>query len=277
MNDLANISVADFYQNSGQALVDEANYPPAIASHLGEEKSVLTDLLRQGGYTAAVEVGCMDGCLHMETILATDLRYLGIDLVPDSVAQLNRRLHERPFRNERAHALVMDVGDLSILRKTLGKERTLVVFPFNSFGNLDEPIRAIREVQKCCADLLILTYGTDQTSTQLRREYYDRCGYTSVDLLQDDHGMLFTSPEGLHSYAYHETWIRDHFRRHAFGCNKQMFGRLGIAYWGMKTRRRVSHWTKGLTKHICLKRTHFQRNETTADPMVPLTSRRQPA
>jgi hypothetical protein len=223
-------SSAEFYRDAGQALVDERNYPPAIVDHLIAERAWLKRIIHRGGYSAAIEVGCADGGVHLETLLSLNIRYLGIDLVPRLVSILNDRLKHRPD-GARARACVMDARRLSSVKASLRAHKVLVVFPFNSFGNLEDPRTIIAEACGSGFDALILTYRTDPLASRKRLEYYSRCNLARIDKERDSRGVVFLSPEGLRSYAYHRTWLTALLRDFPLSCTVRDFGAFGRFYW----------------------------------------------
>jgi hypothetical protein len=131
-------------------------------------------------------------------------------------------------------AQTLDVCRLGDVWEELRGERALVVFPFNAFGNLPQPDAALRAVARCDCDALILTYRTDPASTALRRLYYARYGYSGLTESSNERGVLFRSREGLHSYAYHDAWLRCLLRGHSFDATTTCFGELGIGFWARR-------------------------------------------
>lgn len=226
---------AQFYAHAGQALVDEDNYPPEVVRHLALERRLLHAQLTAGRYDAAVEVGCMDGRLHAATILEAGVDYLGIDLVEASIVALRDRLGSLPPGGPRRSARVLDVCALAGARDAC-EGRVLVVFPFNAFGNLEAPVRAVAAVARCGWDLLIFTYGTDEASTRLRETYYARCSYAALTRVRDEKGVLFTAAEGLRSYAYEGPWLRSQLQAHGLAVETVGFGAMGRAVLGCGAR-----------------------------------------
>lgn len=230
-NDRSRPSTADFYGQAGLALMDERNYPSAIVHHLEGERALLRKIVPQKGYTAAIEVGCADGNVHLNTFRELRVDYLGIDIVPQFVAALNVRIEATPGP-PRTRACLLDACRLSQLRAELPEHKVLVVFPFNSFGNLEDPRAALSEVHAAGFDLLILTYRTDPASNLTRYEYYERCKLKDIRQAKDTRGVIFHSGDGFRSYAYHRHWLLKNLRGHTFACVTEDFGLLGRFFWG---------------------------------------------
>lgn len=223
-------SVAQFYRGTGRALMDHRNFPLAIGRHLEDERAVLRGVVCRGGYTAAVEVGCADGGMHVNTLLELRLAYVGIDVVPEFVSKLSRRLkasNARPAPSAR----VLDACRLSRLAPALRHHKALVVFSFNSFGNLADPHAVLAETAALRSDALILTYRTGACSSRTRGDYYARCHLERMRQITDSRGVVFQSVDGLCSYAYRPQWVRSLVRGHGFTCIAEDFGVLGRFFW----------------------------------------------
>jgi hypothetical protein len=224
------ITTADFYSKAGAVLMARQNYSKAIRNHLYGEKECVKSIVRQCNYTAAVEVGCADGSVHMQTLLALRLHYLGIDLVPRFISILNQRL-DALSPAVAARAVVLDAHCMSSLLPLLQGQAALLIFAFNSFGNVDDPNQVIAQASACRSDFLILTYRTNRKASLLRHEYYSRCNLSGLRHERNERGVVFRSDDGLHSYAYHHAWLTGLFRRHSLRFSVKEFGMLGRLYW----------------------------------------------
>jgi len=230
-------AVAAFYSSIGQALADDANYPAAIRQHLDEEKAILSRHLAAGKYSVVVEVGCMDGRLHMAQVLRFPLRYVGIDLVAESVRKLNLCLSERRVPASRAVGLAMDACQLAKLDCLRDESSALVIFPFNSFGNMAEPSKVIAAAARLTVELLIFTYRTDEASNELRASYYRDSGMTNLECITNRSEVRFSSSNGLVSHAYTPRWFETEFARFGYRCAMDEFGRLGLVVHAVLARK----------------------------------------
>ena len=224
-------SVTAFYQSVGQRLVDPEHYPPEIQEHLVAEEDLLLRLIEAGNYSAVVEVGCMHGCLHFSALARVGVRYLGIDIVAESIHTFQETLRKDDLEVLTAEAMVLDVCELESVKTKFVDHRVLALFPFNSFGNLDDPVAAIREVAKCGFDALILTYHTDPKSTASRADYYGRCGYAAIEVEDREQGVCFSSNEGLRTWAYRRGWLAAQLHAVSYGCTEHDVGTVGVGYW----------------------------------------------
>lgn len=221
--------VAVFYAHTGQALAEDVNYPHAIRHHLSQERAIMVRRLSSGAYFVVAEVGCMDGRLLLSDVLRFPARYVGIDLVAASIQVLNQRLRDVGIPEARAVGVALDARRLSELDQLRGIGNTLVVFPFNSFGNLSEPVIVLAEAALLSAEVLIFTYRTDEMSTRLRAEYYANCGMANLMSQSTEDGVIFTSSDGLATCAYSRRWYESKFRAHGYTCTFEEFGQLGFA------------------------------------------------
>lgn len=230
-------SVEQFYTGAGSALVRSETVPQRMHSHLAAERVVSAHAVSTGHYTCVVEAGCMDGCLHMETLLQCDIRYFGIDLVESFIATLRQALQEKRIDKSVAYAERLDICDLELLGDTLRGERVLVLFPFNAYGNVDRPTLAAEVIARCGYDVLVLSYQTTQHASAARQAYYAACCREHVVETRTADGVLFQTDAGLHSYAYYARWFSILFERHNWHMRRSHFGSFGAAYWGCEIRR----------------------------------------
>lgn len=214
-------------QSAGQRLVEPARYPPAISRHLTAEGELLTRPLAGGRYTVAVEVGCMHVCLHATAIIGAGVRYLGVDIVPESIRVFQEPLHAAGLPPGHAQSRVLDVANLSAVGPNLAGHCVLVVFSFDSFGNPWRPVAALREIAAGGYDALVLTYGTlvltygaDEASSAVRADYHNRCGHGQVRQVESNRDVCFLATEGLCTWAYRRRWFTGELRAAGFngGC-----------------------------------------------------------
>lgn len=218
-----------FYSSSGMELVAPSNYPRAVRNYLAGERAVVRRACEASLYDLVVEAGCMDGRLHRNTIHESGIRYLGLDVVPELIERLLRNIADCGAEN--ATARVLDICDLHLTPEIEGGS-PLVVFPFNSFGNLVSPNAALASVARCDSDILILTYRTDDRTNGVRTDYYRRCGYSGLTQRRTPDGVLFSAQQGLHSMAYERSWLLPRLNRLGFEVTCEAFADIGVCYWG---------------------------------------------
>ncbi|MEJ3746687.1 hypothetical protein WEI85_25790 [Actinomycetes bacterium KLBMP 9797] len=192
-----------------------ATQPPAVRAHLDLERGLAASVL--SGYRALVEVGCADGSLLLPVARRLGLDYLGLDLAGAAVATT------RAAGGAAVRADVVDLGTLALPAGPL-----LVAYPFNVFGNLPEPHRALAATAAAGADALVLTYRTDARAAAVRAEYYAACGLPGA-LTTDEAGVHFASG-GFRSSVYHQEVLTAWLTSHGYQVTVAPYGTAGLAY-----------------------------------------------
>lgn len=230
-----------FYgQFGGDRLIDSSHYPPEILSYLRNEEQIITRIITDNKYNYFIEVGCMEA-RSLPLAVSLDIPYYGIDLVDKYImrAQNMIRTMQKSEEGIKAEVYKVSVYDLANHLKQYPLKsidlptHPLIVFPFNSFGNIEDPEKAARAVSNCSSDFLILTYRTDEYSTQLRKTYYQNCGYTGTTTLTDKRGIRFISSEGLNTVAYEGSYIRRLFGPN-FSIQEYPIAQIGVGYYGTR-------------------------------------------
>lgn len=202
--------LAGFFGQAWERII--TTQPPAVRAHLDAERRLAGSLL--GAYQGLVEVGCADGSLLRPV---SPREYLGIDLAEGAVAAT------RAAGGEAVRADVVDLGALALPGKPL-----LVAFPFNVFGDLPDPGRALDAVAASGADPLVLTYDTSARAAAVRAEYYAACGLDG-DLVTDKAGVHFTAPP-FRSSVYHRPVLTGWLAERGFRVTVRPYGAIGLAY-----------------------------------------------
>lgn len=225
------ISVEEFYSKDGQKLIDVELYPEKIHQHLNDEKATLVNIIRNGNYDTVVEVGCMDGTMHLDVCKLCDVNYVGLDLVEHSVELLNQKLMESGCHGQYI-AKALDVINIDSIAPDINEisRKVLVFFPFNSFGNLDHPKEVLSVIRSCDYDAVVLTYLTDDNSANVRMEYYSNCGYSNLELSKSNEGDLFSSAQGLRSYAYSYDWFQNVADENSYKVKFSKIGEISGCY-----------------------------------------------
>lgn len=192
-----------------------ATQPPAIRAHLDAERALAAPLI--GGYRSLVEVGCADGSLLRPAAHRLGIDYLGLDLAAGAVAAT------RAAGGAAVHADVVDLGTLPLPGAPL-----LVAYPFNVFGNLPAPHRALAATAAAGADALVLTYRTDARAAAVRAEYYAACGLPG-ELTTDEVGVHFASGE-FRSSVYRPEVLTAWLVSHGYRVTVTRYGTVGLAY-----------------------------------------------
>ncbi|MEH1129208.1 class I SAM-dependent methyltransferase [Micromonospora sp. CPCC 206061] len=191
------------------------NQPAAVRAHLDAERRLVSTVAT--GYRSLVEVGCADGSLLLPVARRLGLEYLGVDLAAGAV-EATRALG--------ADAVRADAVDLATLPLPAGS--LLIGYPFNVFGNLPDPPRALTAAATTGADALVLTYDTSPAATTLRTEYYAACDLPG-ELATDETGVHFTSGT-FRSSVYHREVVTAWLTAAGYRTAVTPYGRAGLAY-----------------------------------------------
>jgi hypothetical protein len=193
-----------FYSSGqGDRLVDPSRYPNEITNYLTAEEDLLTSLASQ--FETLVEVGCMDG-RYLDWAVRQQKSYLGIDIVERYVKNGQNRILSYGLSSDRYQ---IKIGDAAAIHKLPCKEgllqntaKVLAVFPFNSFGNMSEPIAVLSSLAKARYPFLICSYLTSDVANHARSQYYRNCGYEQIECFSDHVGVRFVSSDGLDTAGY---------------------------------------------------------------------------
>ncbi|MBP7708668.1 class I SAM-dependent methyltransferase [Candidatus Pacearchaeota archaeon] len=225
---MARDRVKQFYSAlGGEELVDPTKFIPEIVDYLQKEREMILRIIRRENYAGIMEVGCMDG-RNMDIAAEAGVSYVGIDIVKRFID--NARINLRQI-NLNGVVAECDVKNLSPVRDFLSL-RHLAFFPFNSFGNIDDPERALESVRENNLDSLILTYKTDERSSNVRRDYLVNNSMKNLRKRVTKKGIVFQSPRGLSSYAYNfETMSRMASNAGYSNCTSIPLSEIGVAYF----------------------------------------------
>jgi hypothetical protein len=202
-------SIYGFYESGlGDRLIDPSYYSEQIVEFLQREQQEVANI--QVSFDLLIEVGCANG-RYLDWAIAHNKRYIGIDFVEHYIRAGQQRVLERRLSSEKYQFIVGDGEKLSevIEPNALGitAERCLVLFPFNSFGNMQRLLDILTSLQKIGLPFLISSYLTNRYATACRLEYYQRCGYRDLQIRHTQEGICFTSADGLYSLAYHPAYL----------------------------------------------------------------------
>jgi hypothetical protein len=223
-----------FYSSgNGDRLVDPTRYPDEITDFLREEEKLLTSMASQ--FEMLIEVGCMDG-RHLGWAIAQQKNYLGIDIVERYIQQGRQKIAQLGLPPQQFR---MEIYDASKLHETPYQEgwpqdnpSALALFPFNSFGNMDDPTGVISSLSTAKIPFLISSYLTDEDTNKIRLQYYKNCGYENMECKTDEMGVRYLSNDGLDTIAYYRDYLIRTFEEHGVSIKPIQFSSVGIAYKG---------------------------------------------
>jgi hypothetical protein len=189
--------------------------PAAVRTHLDAERRLASTVATR--YRSLVEVGCADGSLLLPVARRLGLDYLGVDLAAGAV-EATQAL--------KAHAVQADAVDLAALPLPAGP--LLIGYPFNVFGNLADPPRALAAAAATSADALILTYDTSPAAAALRTEYYAACDLPG-ELITDETGVHFESGT-FRSSVYHPEVVLAWLTGAGYEVTVTRYAQAGLSY-----------------------------------------------
>jgi len=227
----------DFYgKGKGDRLIDPLFYPKNIRLFLADEEALLNRLSPY--FDLLVEVGCMHG-RYLEWAIKNRKHYLGVDVVRRYISAGNARLGGF-ISSTQKHKFVL--GGAEKISKIVvpsdwdvNEERCLLLFPFNSFGNIFNPLPVVKSLSQKCLPFLISSYRTSMRATVCRDKYYRNCGYSRLRMHKSRKGIYFTSPDGLNTVAYGRSFIQQMFRSVGMGVCLVSFSQIGMAYMRPET------------------------------------------
>lgn len=215
---LSDTQVREFYASGGGArmFVREHATQPILDFLAAEERHVL-NIFRALSPRHLFEVGCGTGS-YLEWAERHGVDYDGVDLVSHLVEAGRQRLRGSATTRQKLH--VGSCREVASLFENEGltarASDVVVLFPFNCFGNVAEPARVVHSLRRTGARVLISGFVPSDRATTARQEYYLKLGYSKLVHQRDDLGVLFTSEEGLHSWALEQKALERLFRAEGF-------------------------------------------------------------
>lgn len=226
---------SEFYSNKGgDKLIDNENYPEAITNYLKEERRLYFQHLTQGNYDTLIEIGCMSA-RHLDIAIELNLNYIGIDIVSKYIKLAQQQITDNNYQHK---AKAFQLSLLDYEQETIQLPRTskpLCIFPFNSFGNIINYTDAIKKTFEIGYDFFISTYNTTEEATNVRLEYYKNCHFNNLEATTNKEGVLFTSSEGLHSWAFHSNYLRALLDQEPWKIEIDNILSFGLYYYVSKT------------------------------------------
>lgn len=195
--------VLHFYAHAGGSrMLAQAHHTPAVRAYLEREAEPLLD---EPGFEHLFEVGCGQG-RHLDWARGHELHYDGLDLVPGLIEQGRARARALTPSPRRCELHVGSAAALHELWLACGLDSraasVIVLLPFNCFGCLARPELVAAAVAATGARVFLSMFDVSAAATRHRHEYYTKLGFAEVRSRRTDRGVLFTSTEGLWSYAY---------------------------------------------------------------------------
>jgi len=225
-------NVEDFYgKGKGDRLIDPLFYPKSVQFFLTDEEVLLNRLC--ASFDLLVEVGCMHG-RYLGWAVKNEKHYLGVDIVSRYISEGNARLREFKSSLKRYKFVLGGAEEISQIVDPfdwdVSADRCLLLFPFNSFGNMPNPRPVIESLGRCHLPFFISSYRTSVQATVCREKYYRNCGYSKLRSYKSGKGVRFTSPDGLNTMAYEKDFVQNLFRSVGLNVCPMPFSQIGMAY-----------------------------------------------
>lgn len=197
-------STQQFYAcGLGDRLLDPMRYPAEIVEYLQEEERIVTTI--EDSFDLLIEVGCVYG-RYLDWAIAHKKSYIGIDIVERYVQDGRQILINRQLPTDTFSFIVGDAETLGQIIQSdqlpVEPHRCLLLFPFNSFGNMSSAERVLQSLRTCNLPFIISSYQTTDYANASRHKYYESCEYRGMHMYHSEKGVRFTSPDGLNAIAY---------------------------------------------------------------------------
>lgn len=228
---------AAFFEQRWWTIID--TQPVGIRAHLAAERQLVHELLQGpagAAYRTVLEGGCADGTLLLPVIRRCGRRYVGLDIATGAVQATLTALDTEPpgaappgtppgaaWRGD-----VRELAPLIASGTVTAPPPLLVALPFNVFGGMPQPWRALAAARDVGADLLILTYDTSDAATALRAQYYHEAGFRGwfSDARDGVHFVAGPFTSDVYDRAVLTRWIVEL----GYEVDIHAYGDVGLAY-----------------------------------------------
>ena len=222
----------DFYIHGlGDRLADPTCHPAGITAFLEEEQRIVN--LAQHSFDQLIEVGCMNG-RYLDWAIDHRKSYLGIDIVKQYIEEGRQTVIRRALSPQTYQFVIGDAEEIDhvIIEDHLRAERDrcLLLFPFNSFGNMEHVEQVLVALRHINLPFFISSYQTTDYAAACRHEYFKRCGYKDICISSTEQGVLFTSSDGLHSLAYYPEYLLKICREHELAVTATLTSKINVTY-----------------------------------------------
>lgn len=221
----------EFYRNGyGDRFIDPSLFNEEVAAFLCAEEQILNTL--SCAIHGLVEVGCMHG-RYLEWAILNRKRYFGLDMVERYIIKGRKSVHKRGLSSVDYRFILGSMEQLPAIVDdpdvSAHPDKYVMLFPFNSFGNMDHPEGVIQSMQSLKLHFVVSSYQVTAHATNARTDYYAKCGYQNLQVMADPHKVVVTSAEGLRSYAFNPTYLMRQFGRHGISVLLMPFANIGMA------------------------------------------------
>lgn len=207
---LFNKSSEDYYlYGNGKNIMNESNYPNAIKDFLYKEKECIKTVLNTKNYDYFYELGCADA-RNVDVVSNTEIKYRGVDILSDHIILGINKIHALNLHGQ-AELFLLSINDLIKTFKNNFEKKVIFFFPFNLFGNLENPTDIFMNLLSHKVDFFISMFNTNQMARDARNEYYLNCGIRPLFYQENNIGDTFYNKDGFKSISYNEKYINNLF------------------------------------------------------------------
>lgn len=198
-------SLSAFYlTKNGEMIMNPNTYTDDIKKMLQKENEFIMRVLPR--YKSLLEIGCGPSSRAQE-VVQKDCKYFGIDINSNHIKQ-SLMMFEFLGIKEMASAKVFSAYDLNNENIPFALDpKTLIYFPFNLMGNLDDFHIIIENLIEMGNDFCFSTYKINQKTMNSRHKYYANCGCNRIRYTKTPVGDLFDSQDGLYSAAFKISYL----------------------------------------------------------------------
>lgn len=134
----------------GNRLINESLFSRDVVDFIDEEKKLIHSFMN--GFDVLIEIGCMNG-RYLEYALKHGYKYVGLDIIPSYIEEGRIRVNMIPLNKRYNYNFILgDASNLDLLLKRtslkLDLSHSLLFFPFNSFGNMDDYLSVIKALKR---------------------------------------------------------------------------------------------------------------------------------
>ncbi|MEI2747303.1 MAG: hypothetical protein V9E88_00905 [Ferruginibacter sp.] len=213
----------------GDELVNPENYNIEVIDYLDEEARILEMLISK--FNTVIEAGCMTG-RNLKLIHSLGKKYIGVDLERRYIieAKLNFGSVENALF---VCSDIINIEDVLINSKQ-SKETAVIVFPFNSFGNVNDNYTTLKCLLQQRFEIVIFTYRNDSVTNEVRKDYYKKSGFKNLVIEENADGVRFHDKTGLDSKAFSKYWFDNLGSQTNNIFYHNHFAKIGVAYFNFK-------------------------------------------
>jgi len=197
-------TVLSCYAGIGSRMFFDQYLTNEVSEFLWSEHQLIRELLEWGNFDQLIEGGCGFGRAMQ---LAIDMRiaYDGCEIVKEWIPVARSRIKDLGLDSNEVRVSFGSVESLeetSLLFTGRPSDSSLILLPFNLFGNLNSPSKCLAGARVLGCAVAIVSFHFDAGTTRLRRQYYENCGFVNLKSEFCSIGTRIVASHGLDSLAY---------------------------------------------------------------------------